>query len=213
LIEQKRRGNSVQQTQAISPAAPGWVLSATARSDETLIRLIAANSKEAMRLLYARHNVKVYRFVLRIVGNEATAEDVLNEVFVEVWRNAAKFEARSQVSTWILAIARFRALSSLRRRSDDELEDEAAEAIEDKGDDPEVALQKSNRRAVLLDCLKQLSPAHREVLDLIYYHEKTVEDAALIVGIPLNTVKTRAFHARKRLAKLMEAKGIERSWL
>lgn len=203
----------MQQTQAISPAAPGWVLSATARSDETLIRLIAANSKEAMRLLYARHNVKVYRFVLRIVGNEATAEDVLNEVFVEVWRNAAKFEARSQVSTWILAIARFRALSSLRRRSDDELEDEAAEAIEDKGDDPEVALQKSNRRAVLLDCLKQLSPAHREVLDLIYYHEKTVEDAALIVGIPLNTVKTRAFHARKRLAKLMEAKGIERSWL
>jgi len=166
-----------------------------------------------MRLLFARHNVKVYRFVLRIVGNEATAEDVLNEVFVEVWRNAGKFEARSQVSTWILAIARFRALSALRRRSDDELEDEAAEAIEDKADDPEVALQKSDRRAVLLDCLKQLSPAHREVLDLIYYHEKSVEDAALIAGIPLNTVKTRAFHARKRLAELMEAKGIERSWL
>jgi RNA polymerase sigma-70 factor, ECF subfamily len=203
----------VQQTQAISPATPGWVSSATARSDETLIRLIAANSKEAMRLLFARHNVKVYRFVLRIVGNEATAEDLLNEVFVEVWRNASKFEARSQVSTWILAIARFRALSALRRRSDDALEDEAAESIEDNGDDPEVALQKSDRRAVLLDCLKQLSPAHREVLDLIYYHEKTVEDAAQIVGIPLNTVKTRAFHARKRLAELMEAKGIERSWL
>jgi len=166
-----------------------------------------------MRLLFARHNVKVYRFLLRIVGNEAMAEDLLNEVFVEVWRNAGKFEARSQVSTWILAIARFRALSALRRRSDDALEDEVAELIEDKGDDPEVTLQKSDRRAVLLDCLKQLSPAHREVLDLIYYHEKSVEDAAQIVGIPLNTVKTRAFHARKRLAELMEAKGIERSWL
>ena len=203
----------MQQTQAISPTAPNWVSSATAKSDETLIRLIAANSKEAMRLLFARHNVKVYRFVLRIVGNEATAEDILNEVFVEVWRNAGKFEGRSQVATWILAIARFRALSALRRRSDDELEDEAAEAIEDNGDDPEVALQKNDRRAVLLDCLKQLSPAHREVLDLIYYHEKSVEDAALIVGIPLNTVKTRAFHARKRLAELMQAKGIQRSWL
>jgi len=166
-----------------------------------------------MRLLFARHNVKVYRFVLRIVGNEAMAEDLVNEVFVEVWRNAGKFEARSQVSTWMLAIARFRALSALRRRSDDALEDEAAELIEDKGDDPEVTLQKSDRRAVLLDCLNQLSPAHREILDLIYYHEKSVEDAALIVGIPLNTVKTRAFHARKRLAELMEAKGIERSWL
>jgi RNA polymerase sigma-70 factor (ECF subfamily) len=203
----------VQQTQAISPAAPSWVSSATAKSDETLIRLIAANSKEAMRLLFARHNVKVYRFVLRIVGNEAMAEDLLNEVFVEVWRNAGKFEARSQVATWILAIARFRALSALRRRSDDELEDETAESIEDKEDDPEVALQKSDRRAVLLDCLKQLSPAHQEVLDLIYYHEQSLEDAARIVGIPLNTVKTRAFHARKRLAELMEAKGIERSWL
>jgi RNA polymerase sigma-70 factor (ECF subfamily) len=177
------------------------------------MRSIAANDKEAMRLLFARHNVRVYRFVLRIVGNEATAEDLLNEVFVEVWRNAARFEARSQVSTWILSIARFKALSALRRRCYDQLDDEIAEQIEESGDDPEAALQKDDRRAVLLDCLKQLSAAQREVIDLIYYHEQSIEDVARIVGAPPNTVKTRAFYARKRLAELMEAKGIERSWL
>lgn len=175
--------------------------------------MIAAGNKDAMRLLFARHNVKVFRFVLRIVRNQATADDLVNEVFVEVWRNAGKFEARSQASTWILAIARFRALSALRQRTYAELDDELAESIEEKSDDPEVTVQKSDRRAVLRDCLMQLSPAHREVIDLIYYHEKSIEDIARIIGTPLNTVKTRAFHARKRLAELMEAKGIERSWL
>jgi RNA polymerase sigma-70 factor (ECF subfamily) len=203
----------VHHTQAVSPATLHRVSSAPATSDETLIDLIATGNKDAMRLLFARHNTKVFRFIFRIVGNEATAEDLVNEVFVEVWRNAAKFEARSQASTWILGIARFRALSALRRRVYEELDDEAAEALEETGDNPESALQKSDRRTVLLDCLTQLSPAHREVIDLIYYHEQSIEDIARITGVPLNTVKTRAFHARKRLAELMEEQGIERAWL
>jgi len=208
-----KTGRSVQHSQAVSPAKLRRLSSAATTADETLIEMIAAGNKEAMRLLFARHNVKVFRFILRIVGNEATAEDLVNEVFVEVWRNAGKFEARSQASTWILGIARFRALSSLRRRVYEELDDESAEAIEETGDNPEAALQKSDRRAVLLNCLTQLSSTHREVIDLIYYHEQSIEDIARITGAPLNTVKTRAFHARKRLAELMEAQGIERSWL
>ena len=91
-----------------------------------------------MQVLFARHHVRVYRFVLRIVRNEASAEDLISEVFLDVWRQADRFEGRSAVSTWLLAIARFKALSSMRRKPDEELDEEAAGAIEDTSDTPEV---------------------------------------------------------------------------
>ncbi len=181
-------------------------------SDEALIVRIAAGDKLAMQVLFARHHVRVYRFVLRLVRNETTAEDLISEVFLDVWRQAAKFELRSAVSTWLLAIARFKALSSLRKRSEEELDDEAAAAIEDTGDDPEVAIQKKDKSEALRKCLIQLSPDHREIIDLVYYHEKSIEEVAEIVGIPENTVKTRMFYARKRLSELLKAAGVDRGW-
>src|SRR6185503_3556424 len=80
-------------------------------SDEVLIGRIAGGDRLAMQVLFARHHVRVYRFVLRFVRNEATAEDLISEVFLDVWRQAGKFEGRSSVSTWMLSIARFKALS------------------------------------------------------------------------------------------------------
>jgi RNA polymerase sigma-70 factor, ECF subfamily len=195
------------------PASATAGSAARATSDEVLLGLIASGDKDAMRLLYARHNVRVFRFLMRIVGNEAAAEDLLSEVFVEVWRNAGRFEARSQAATWILAIARYKALASLRRRPLDELDDDAYESVADQADDPEVVLQKTERSAILQDCLKQLSTAHREVVDLVYYHEQSIDEAAEIIGVPQSTVKTRVFYARKRIAELMAARGIERAWL
>jgi RNA polymerase sigma-70 factor (ECF subfamily) len=183
-----------------------------ATSDEVLITRIASGDRLAMQVLFARHHVKVYRFVLRLVRNESTAEDLISDVFLDVWRQAGKFEGRSQVSTWLLAIARFKALSALRKRPDEELDDEAANAIEDPSDDPETALEKKDKGNVLRQCLSGLSAEHREVIDLVYYHEKSVEEVALIVGIPENTVKTRMFYARKKLAELLKAAGVERGW-
>jgi RNA polymerase sigma-70 factor, ECF subfamily len=197
--------------------APSAALSGTAAgkvtSDETLVGLVAQGDKDAMRVLFARHNVRVFRFLLRMVGNDATAEDLLNEVFIDVWRNAARFEARSQVSTWMLAIARFKALASLRRRTTDALDDDADEMLEDPADDPETIMQKTNRSALLQDCLKQLSLAHRQVIDLVYYHEQSVDEVAHIIGVTQSTVKTRMFYARKRIAELMAERGVERAWL
>ena len=102
-----------------------------ATSDEVLIGRIANGDRLAMQVLFARHHVRVFRFVLRLVRNEATAEDLISEVFLDVWRQAGKFEGRSAVSTWLLAIARFKALSVLRRKPEQELDEETAEAIED----------------------------------------------------------------------------------
>jgi RNA polymerase sigma-70 factor, ECF subfamily len=181
-------------------------------SDDVLIGRIATGDRLAMQVLFARHHVRVYRFVLRLVRDESVAEDLISEVFLDVWRQAGRFEGRSQVSTWLLAIARFKALSALRRRPDEELDDETAEAIEDPSDDPEVALDKKDKSAAIRKCLEKLSAEHREIIDLVYYHEKSVEEVAQIVGIPENTVKTRMFYARKRLAELLKAAGIERGW-
>ena len=165
-----------------------------------------------MQVLYGRYHVRVFRFGLRLVRDEQIAEDLIGEVFLDVWRQAGKFERRSAVSTWLLAITRFKALTALRRRKDVELEDEAANAIEDTSDDPEVMVQKKDTSESLRRCLTALSVEHREIVDLVYYHEKSVEEVAEIIGIPENTVKTRLFYARKKLADLLKAAGVERGW-
>src|SRR5260370_27434702 len=94
----------------------------TSSSDEMLIRRIAEGDQLAMRTLFGRHRVPLYRWLLRLVGDEALADDLLSDVFLDVWRQAASFEARSSVSTWLLAIARHKALSARRRRPHAELD-------------------------------------------------------------------------------------------
>ena len=174
-------------------------MSATqAASDEVLIARTAQGDRLAMRVLYGRHYVRVYRFGLRLLHDEEVAEDLVTEVFRDVWRQAGKFEGRSAVSTWLLAITRFKALSALRRRKDVELD--AANAIEDSSDNPQVAATKKDASEVLRKRLGGLSPEHREIVDLVYYHEKSVAEVAAIIGIPENTVKTRLFYARKRFS-------------
>jgi RNA polymerase sigma-70 factor, ECF subfamily len=174
-------------------------------SDKALIRRIAAGDQSAMRALFARYRVALYRWLLRLVDDGALAEDLLlSEVFLDVWRQAASFEARSSVSTWLLAIARYKALSARRRRTDAELDEATVSTVPDTADDPEVTLQKKNRAEALRQSLLRLSPHHREVIDLAYYHGKSVKEIAEIVSISEATVKTRMFYARRKLAELVE---------
>ena len=114
-------------------------------SDEMLIRRIAVGDQLAMRSLFARHQTPLYRWLLRIARNETLAEDLLSEVFLDVWQKASTFEARSSVSTWLMAIARYKALSARRRRTDAPLDEETAASIADPADDPESVLWRSAR--------------------------------------------------------------------
>jgi len=177
-------------------------------SDEVLIRRIAGGDQLAMQTLFVRHRVALYRWLLRLVGDKALAEDLLSDVFLDVWRQAAAFEARSSVSTWLLAIARYKALSARRRRTDAELDEKVASTVADTADDPETALRKKQQGSILIDCLANLTPAHREIIDLVYYHQRTIDEVAEIIHVPRNTVKTRMFYARQKLAKLLDAQGI-----
>lgn len=180
--------------------------------DADLIRRIAEKDRLAVQALFGRYHVRVFRFIVRMTRNEAVAEELANETFMEVWRSAHRYEGRSAPSTWIFAIARNKTISLLRKRSDAELDDEAASRIEDDADTPEDSAMKDSKAAAIRACLDALSPAHREVIDLVYYHEKSVAEVAEIVDAPENTVKTRMFHARKRLSELMKERGIDRGW-
>src|SRR5712691_963163 len=177
----------------------------TSSSDEMLIRRIAEGDQLAMRTLFGRHRVPLYRWLLRLVGDEVLAEDLLSDVFLDVWRQAASFEARSSVSTWLLAIARHKALSARHRPTDVELDEKIASRAADPADDPEVVLQKKTRAELLRHSLARLSPEHGEVIDLVYFHGKSVKEVADIVGIAEATVKTRMFYARKKLADFVAA--------
>ena len=172
--------------------------------DETLIGRIAGGDQLAMRTLFARHRVALYRWLLRLVRDEALAEDLLSDVFLDVWRQAASFRGRASVSTWLLAIARHMAASARLRRNDAELDEATVSTVPDPADDAEVTLQKKNRAEALRQSLHRLSPDHREVIDLAYYHGKSVKEIAEIVSISEATVKTRMFYARRKLAELVE---------
>jgi RNA polymerase sigma-70 factor (ECF subfamily) len=177
-------------------------------SDAALLKAVGNGNKQAMQTLYMRHHVGIYRFVLRLSKNHSLAEDVVSDVFLDVWRQAGSFKGNSQVSTWLLAITRNKALSALRRRVDEALDDDMAAMIGDPADDPETVLDRKDRGAIVRECLAHLSSDHREVLDLVYYHGKSVDEIADIIGIPVGTVKTRMFYARDRLRKQLELAGL-----
>ena len=197
------------QVVAINAAAQRDLIAAQVTSDEALLESISEGGRTAMHTLYSRHHVRVYRFILRMVRDAATAEDLTSQVFLDVWRTARQFQGRSQVSTWLLSIARFKALTSLRQRKHEDIDQDEMLEIADEAETPEACLDRSTTSAILRACVAKLSPAHREIINLVYYHEKSVEEAGQIIGIPQSTVKTRMFYARKQLADLLKVAGVE----
>ncbi|SNS55825.1 RNA polymerase sigma-70 factor, ECF subfamily [Tardiphaga sp. OK246] len=199
----------MQNVIALNAAGQQGIITARATSDEMLLENIASGDRTAMHTLYARHNVRVYRFVLRMLRDTSAAEDLVSQVFLDVWRTASQFEGRSQVSTWLLSIARFKALTALRQRKYEDIDQDDVVEIADQADTPEASLDRSRTSAILRACVAKLSPAHREIVNLVYYHEKSVEEVAGLIGIPASTVKTRMFYARKQLADLLKTAGID----
>ena len=192
--------------------APMVTTSAARQSDRELVERVARGDRAAVRLLYMRHHARVYRFAARQTGSEMMADDIANEVFLELWRQAPAFQGRSEVSTWLLGIARFKALSALRRKKEEWIGDDDAAAIPDTADTPEVAVMKDDKATALRGMVNALPEEHRTVIDLAYYHAKSVAEIAGILSIPVATVKTSMFYARKKLGEALKAAGFERGW-
>jgi RNA polymerase sigma-70 factor, ECF subfamily len=184
-------------------------------ADDALIRLIAVGDRGAMRKLYARHHVRVYRFIVRITRDSQLAEDTLSEVFLDVWRTASRFGHKSQVGTWLLAIARHKAIDRLREAQAAALRFapiEDAAAVVEPGEGPEAVLDQDDRGTALRSCLAALSPIHRQIVELVYFQSKSTSEAAEIAGIPRATVKTRMFNARRHLGELLHQAGVQSAY-
>jgi RNA polymerase sigma-70 factor (ECF subfamily) len=196
----------------ISQIAPAIAkLAPESLSDHELLVAISARDQSAMEELFDRHQDKVYRFICRTFKDEGLAEDITAETFCEVWRAAAAtFKGQARDSTWLLAIARNLAISVLRRKSEQALDESAALSLEDGADNPEVAAAKKQRDAIVARCLNALSAPHRELIEFFYFQDKSIAEVAELMGIPVNTVKTRMFRARNLIGQMLKGYGIGR---
>jgi RNA polymerase sigma-70 factor, ECF subfamily len=199
-------------TSSYAPSKPnGAVILPT--PDETLIDAIIDGDKSALRELYARHRDSLTRFLTRLTRKPTLAEEIINEVFLVVWQRADEFKGHSRVSTWLIGIARHKAMSAFRRHREVQLDHDFAMTIEDPSDNAAVEMDKQDRRKVLEQCLALLPAAQREVIDLFYFQDEPIQAVAERTGVPLSTVKTRMFYARTRMAELLKEAGVDRAWL
>ncbi len=178
-------------------------LQADDAADWALIRRIGDGDEGALEVLYRRYYSNLYRFVLRVMRRPECCEEVINDVLYIVWQKAADTEPLSRASTWILGIAHKRALKAIERHTRDSIAVNDSEAL-DLATTEDMTDQVSTR-SLAEKAFALLSPEQRAVMELVYYHGLHYQDIALALQCPENTVKTRMFHARKRLRILWPA--------
>jgi RNA polymerase sigma-70 factor (ECF subfamily) len=166
----------------------------------SLIGRVAAGDVEAFKTLHGAYQRRLFAYALKMLDDPGDAEELCNDVLLDVWRQARQFAGRSKLSTWVFGIAHHKALNALRksaRRIDVALEHAAATPDEEPG--PEAEAERRDTREMLGAALSKLSREHREVVELTFYHGFSYEEIAQIVNCPAGTVKTRMFHAKQKL--------------
>ncbi len=164
--------------------------------DDQLLAGIATQDQNAFQELYGRYAAAVYRYALSILRAPHLAEDVLQETMLAVWKGADRFRGGSKVLTWIFGIARNQAHNALRQEAKGRRLPNSAR--HESSSDPTQSMHRDLHVRAALD---RISTQHREVMHLVFYEGLTVREAALVLGIPEGTVKSRMHHARKALAK------------
>jgi RNA polymerase sigma-70 factor (ECF subfamily) len=176
--------------------------------DFTLIRRVAMRDRRAFEILYHRYARRLYRYLAKFLRQQESIEEVLDDVMLVVWQNAERFDYTSQLSTWIFGIAYHKALKALARAPKD-LRGTLPDTPEySHRDDPEEVMTRREIGHTIARALGALSPQQRAVVELTFYHECSYGEIAAITKCPVNTVKTRMFHARRRLAPLLAKLGL-----
>lgn len=171
---------------------------------EILIQEIGRRNEASFRRLYDLLGTKVFQYLDRMVQDRQLAEQLLIETFAEVWRVARTYDRLSSASTWVIGIARHLALEELGRNRRKE-----ALGTTECTRPSEPARDTSPRKAgsVLAEALKRMPPVHGEVLDLIFLQEMPYAGPSLVLGVPVDTVKSRVFDAKEELKGLIGAMG------
>jgi len=167
-----------------------------------LLERIARQDEAAFRELYKAFSRRVFAYVLNMVKDHGRAEEILVDTMYEVWRNPARFRGDAQFSTWLIGIARNKALMAFRSRRPDELHDDLDDIAETApSDTPDgfAELAAKQRSEGVQVCMGKLSDEHRECMHLVFFEGLSIAEIAQIQGCPENTVKTRLFHARQKI--------------
>ncbi len=171
--------------------------------DGQLVELVAGNDADALEALYDRYGKVAYSLARRILADATLAQDVVQEVFLSLWRNAGRFDAgRGTVATYLLSMTHHRAVDAVRREENLRrwrTTDEVLEFAPDPGSGVEDEVEASERRAQVRAALAELPPAQREALALAYFGGYTQREVASLVGVPLGTVKTRMAAGMRKL--------------
>ena len=179
------------------------ILSITAAHDDidyALVRAIAQGDAQALDKLYARHGPGLLAYLTGRLGERQLAEEVLQDVMLAVWKGAGRFRGESKVRTWLLSIARYRAINAQRRRRLPQVT--LDETIPVQGEnEPQQVLEQSTKQEYLNRAMAHLPAEQRETLELIFYHGLSGPEAASIQGISVGTVKSRLHRAKKALRK------------
>ncbi len=176
--------------------------------DAELIRQIAAGDEHALRRLYAACGQRLYAYALRLTGDPAKAEDVVQDSLVAIWQGAGRFRGDGRAIAWVLGIVHHKALNALRARSD--LFIEAAENdLPAGGPPPDEQAAANDRRRMLREGLGQLSLEHRVVLELVFYQRLSLDEAAEVIGCPVGTIKSRLNYAKAHLRGVLRLGGLE----
>ncbi|MEO8926342.1 MAG: sigma-70 family RNA polymerase sigma factor [Caulobacteraceae bacterium] len=178
--------------------------------EAALIGRIVEGDLRAFEHLYRLYHPRLTRFIVNMIHRPQLAEEVLNDTLLVVWNRPDGYDGSSRVSTWIFAIAYRRALSALRRHKDP-VEDKHAESRQSLEAGPEQELGQRQAREVLMSAMAELSADHRAVVDLTYFHELGYREIAQIMSCPVDTVKTRMFHARRHLKRVLAGRMAD--WL
>jgi RNA polymerase sigma factor (sigma-70 family) len=173
-----------------------------AQDEAALMGLVAGRDREAFETLYRGYYPRLRRFLERVTRRPQIVEEILNDTMLVVWRKASSYNLSSQVSTWIFGIALRRALKAL-KRIDDPVDFEPDDGPDQIGTGPEGMLVQQQTRAFITRALGALSPDHRAVIEFTYFQGYSCAEIAEIMRCPVSTVKTRMFHARRRLRMLL----------
>lgn len=175
--------------------------------DTNLLKRISNGDREAFSELYRNYQPRLIKFCSRILKNDvALAADIVDEAMIEIWRSAGSFSGRSQPSTWIHSIARFRLIGYLRKNKE-LLQDESSEWLNYEDDSllPDEEISLAERNEEIIRNIGKLSKKHKEVIELVYFRELSIKDIALMLNISENTVKTRMFYARNHLKNILSS--------
>jgi len=168
-------------------------------SDASLVQRIARGHEDALETLYARHGLTLLTYLVQQLGDRILAEEVLQDMLLDVWKGAVNFRNESTVRTWLFSIARYRAL---RRRS---YRPPEHDPLDDEGIGTEDGLEETiMQRSDVQQAIDQLSAEHREVLNLIFFYDLSGNETAAVLGIPLGTLKSRLWRAKDALRKLLQ---------